>query len=60
MGEISDDEWEELYKDGLSESENGEEAGYGSADSGYRTAEDAAEDEPPAAAASVAVPPYGS
>ena len=61
MGEVSDGEWEEISKDWLeSESENGEEAGYGSADSGYRTAEDAAEDEPPAAAASVAVPPYGS
>jgi hypothetical protein len=61
MGEISDDEWEEISKDWQpSESESGEEAGYGSADSGYRTADDAAEDEPPDAAASVAVPPYGS
>ena len=61
MGEVSDGEWEEISKDWLaSESESGEEAGYGSADSGYCTAEDAAEDEPPAAAASVAVPPYGS
>ena len=44
MGEISDDEWEEISKDWLpSGSDSGEEAGCGSADSGYRTAEDAAD-----------------
>ncbi len=38
MGEISDDEWEELCKDWLTESESSEEAeeaGYCSAESGY-------------------------
>jgi hypothetical protein len=44
MGEISDDEWEEISKDWLpSGSESSGEAGCGSADSGYRTAEDTAD-----------------
>ena len=44
MGEISDDEWEEISKDWLPPgSESSGEAGCGSADSGYRTAEDTAD-----------------
>ena len=40
MGEISDDEWEEISRDWLSGSENNSDAGCDSASNGYRTVED--------------------
>ena len=40
MGEISDDEWEEISRDWLSGSENNSDAGCDTASNGYRTVED--------------------